>query len=46
MGGAKNQLERDGTILEDMDSDLDLSGDALNYNYDIIDLKDETSPFH
>ena len=30
------------TIMEDMDSDLgsDLSA-ALNYNYDIINLKDE-----
>ena len=34
------------TILEDIDSDLDVSGDALNYNYDVIDLKEASNPFH
>ena len=47
MGYVKDEL-RDNTILEDMDSDIDnsLSEDALNYNYDVINLKEETSPFH
>lgn len=31
--------------MEDIDSDLDVSGEALNYNYDVIDLKDATNPF-
>lgn len=31
-----------------MDSDIDenLSDDALNYNYDVIGLKDPTHPFY
>ena len=28
-----------------MDSDLDMSAD-LNYNYDVINLKDPTGPFY
>ena len=31
--------------MEDMDSDLDMSAD-LNYNYDVINLKDPTGPFY
>ena len=32
--------------MEDMDSDLDMSAD-LNYNYDVINLKDDpTSPYY
>ena len=35
------------TIMEDMDSDIsgDFSAD-LNYNYDVINLKEESNPFH
>ena len=43
--GFINKQIRDNTILEDMDSDLDLSAD-LNYNYDVINLKDPTNPFY
>lgn len=38
----------EGTILEDMDSDIDASMcsmDAKNFNYDIINLKDEDGPY-
>lgn len=37
----------ENTIIEDIDSDIsnDFSAD-LNYNYDIINLKEESSPFH
>ena len=31
--------------MEDMDSDLDMSAD-LNYNYDVINLKDPMGPFY
>ena len=45
----KGQI-RDNTILEDQDSELDnasdLSADALIYNYDVINLKEETSVYH
>lgn len=36
------------TILEDMDSDIDndFSADALNYNYDVLNLKEESNEFH
>lgn len=39
---------RDNTILEDLDSDIDgdMSSDAVNQNYDIINIKDENNPFH
>ena len=48
IGNAKGAMHDDGTILEDMDSDIDgdLSADALNYNYDVINLKEETNQFH
>lgn len=44
--GVKAQFG-ENTIMEDMDSDIsgDFSAD-LNYNYDIINLKEESSPFH
>ena len=48
MGFSKGGEVRDCTILEDMDSDIDndFSADALNYNYDVINLKEESNPFH
>jgi len=36
------------TIEEDFDSDIDgsmMSADDMNYNYDVINLKDEKNPF-
>lgn len=42
----ENPMEQN-TILEDMNSDI--SGDFtqdLNYNYDVINLKDESNPYH
>ena len=41
-GGLEGQGD---TILEDMDSENDFSAD-LNYNYDVINLKEESNPFH
>ena len=47
MGFAKGGEVRDCTILEDMDSDIDNDFSAdLNYNYDVINLKEESNPFH
>ena len=50
MGSAMKGQIRDNTILEDQDSELDnasdLSADALIYNYDVINLKEETSVYH
>ena len=40
--GFINKQNRDNTIMEDMDSDLDMSAD-LNYNYDVINLKENTT---
>lgn len=47
LGKEKVVIDGDGTILED-DSDIDgdLSADALNYNYDVINLKEDTNPYH
>ena len=47
MGTKTTELPKGEVILEDIDSDLERSNDsALNYNYDVINLKDEeTSPF-
>jgi len=48
-GGGKTQSKLESnTIMEDFDSDLDGSdmSAALNYNYDVINLKDETTSAH
>jgi len=44
MGDVFNE-DVDG-IMEEMDSDLDMSADALDYNYDIINLKEVANPYH
>lgn len=48
LGKNMDGLNEQNTILEDMDSDIsgDFSADALNYNYDVINLKEESNPFH
>ena len=37
--------DRDATIMEDMDSDVDMSAE-VNYNYDIVNLKDSKHQCH
>ena len=37
--------DADATILEDMDSDMDMSAE-VNYNYDIVNLKEKNHPCH
>ena len=43
--GVMGGKDRDNTIIEDIDSDCDMSAE-VNYNYDIVNLKDEASPYH
>ena len=45
--GIPKQEVHDQLILEDMDSDISGENSTdLVYNYDVINLKEETNPFH
>lgn len=45
--GTVKRPARHETIAEDFDSDIDgsMMSDDCNYNYDVINIKDETNPF-